>query len=140
MARTLPELGAAVVAFLNGLTHHLMAERSDPERYEYARIGYELAPKFDPNNWLAAQQLGRLSLSLGGLRGRAGEFRARPALPAGRSRAPVRARAGFLLSGDMETAFAAINRALELQPTAPEIVAGTRPTANWHDPGSGRLV
>jgi hypothetical protein len=69
MARTLPELGAAVVAFLNGLTHHLMAERSDPERYEYARIGYELAPKFDPNNWLAAQQLGRPSLSLGDYEG-----------------------------------------------------------------------
>lgn len=49
------------------------------------------------------------------------------------------AQASYYL-GDMETAFAAINRARELQPTAPEIVAGTRPTANWHDPGSGRMV
>jgi hypothetical protein len=37
----------------------------------------------------------------------------------------------------METEFAAINRALELQPTAPEIVAGTRPTANFMIPAQG---
>lgn len=49
--------------FLNGLAYHLMAENGNAGQYEPARIGYNLALKFNPNNWLAAQQLGRIHLA-----------------------------------------------------------------------------
>lgn len=48
--------------FLNGLSYHLMAESGDVTKLEFARIGYQLALKFDKNNWLAAKQLARLYL------------------------------------------------------------------------------
>ncbi len=47
---------------LNGLAYHLMAEAGDTKQYELAKVGYQLALKFDKNNWLAAMQLGRLYL------------------------------------------------------------------------------
>lgn len=48
--------------FLNGLSYHLVAESGDVTKLEFARIGYQLALKFDKNNWLAAKQLARLYL------------------------------------------------------------------------------
>jgi len=109
--------------FLNGFSQHLMAERSDPARYEYARISYELALKFDPNNWLAAQQLARLSLSLRDYESARENFaHALLYRPDDAALLFGLAQASYYL-GDMETAYAAIGRALALQPASPEIVA-----------------
>lgn len=47
---------------LNGLAYHLMAEAGDIKQYDLAKVGYQLALKFDKNNWLAAMQLARLYL------------------------------------------------------------------------------
>lgn len=49
--------------FLNALAYHLMAENGDAKQFEEAEIGYNLALKFDPDNWLASQQLGRIALA-----------------------------------------------------------------------------
>ncbi len=49
--------------FLNGLAYHLMAENGDASNYEQAMIAYDLALKFDPDNWLASQQVGQICLA-----------------------------------------------------------------------------
>lgn len=49
--------------FLNGLAYHLMAENGAANQYEQAEIGYTLALKFNPDNWLASQQLGQICLT-----------------------------------------------------------------------------
>ena len=113
----------ADLRFLNGLAQHLMAEHANPERYEYARIGYELALKFDPNHWPAAQQLARLSLEQRDYETAQDNFsRALLCHPADPALLYGLAQASYYL-GDLPTAFAAIRRARELQPDSPEIVA-----------------
>ncbi|MFC1522641.1 tetratricopeptide repeat protein [Elusimicrobiota bacterium] len=49
--------------FLNGLAYHLMAENGNANQYEQAKIGYDLALKFNPDYWLASQQLGHIHLA-----------------------------------------------------------------------------
>lgn len=44
--------------FLNALTYHLMAAQGDSSQLEYARVGYQLALKFQPSLHWAAYQLG----------------------------------------------------------------------------------
>lgn len=56
---------SSYLQFLNGLAYHQMALRGDVSQSTNARLGYELALKFDEHNWLAAQQLGHLSLGQG---------------------------------------------------------------------------
>lgn len=50
------------VQFLNGLTYHLRALKSDGSLFDLAKQGYELAVKFDPTNWIARYHLGLLYL------------------------------------------------------------------------------
>ncbi|HAT72523.1 MAG TPA: hypothetical protein DCS63_06885 [Elusimicrobia bacterium] len=49
--------------FLNGLAYHLMAENGDANNYEQAQIAYDLALKFDADNWLASEQSGQICLA-----------------------------------------------------------------------------
>ena len=110
--------------FLNGFAYHLMAESANPDRYESARIGYELALKFDPNNWLAAQQLARLCLATRDYR-RAQEYFAYALLYRPNDPALLfgLAQSSYYLS-DIETAFGASRKAAELMPGSPQIVGG----------------
>ena len=110
--------------FLNGLAFHLLAEHSTSDQYEYAQIGYELALKFEPNNWLAAQQLARLSLSRREYRN-AQEYFAYALLfrPNDASLLYGLAQSSYYMS-DMETALGAVRKADELVPGAPEITSG----------------
>jgi len=49
--------------FLNALAYHLRAENGDGSQYELAKVGYDLALRYDPNNYWAAYQLGQISYS-----------------------------------------------------------------------------
>lgn len=111
------------IQFINGLTYHLMAEAGDSSQYEYAKIGYELALKFDSNNWLAAQQLARLYLKTKNYL-QAQDYFARALLykPDNVEMFYGLAQVSYY-AHDLETALCAINRAKELSPDAPEIVS-----------------
>lgn len=50
----------SAVHYLNALTCHLQANEGDPSSFELAAAGYEQALKHNPNNALAALQLGRV--------------------------------------------------------------------------------
>lgn len=52
--------GNSTLHFLNGLAYHLRAQSGDTRHLSYAKVGYELALKFDVGNYRAAYQLGRL--------------------------------------------------------------------------------
>lgn len=47
--------------FLNALTYHLRAESGDTSQFEYADVGYRVALQYDPGNYWAAYQLGRIA-------------------------------------------------------------------------------
>lgn len=111
------------IQFLNGLAYHLMAEAGDSSQYEYAKIGYELALKFNGNNWPAAQQLARLFLKTKNYL-EAQEYFAQALLyqPDNVDMLYGLAQASYY-AHDLETALGAIKRARELKPDAPEIVS-----------------
>lgn len=111
------------IQFLNGLTYHLMAETGDSSQYEYAKIGYELALKFNGNNWPAAQQLARLFLKTKNYL-EAQEYFAQALLyqPDNVDMLYGLAQASYY-AHDLETALGAIKRAMALNPDAPEIMS-----------------
>jgi general secretion pathway protein D len=47
--------------FLNALTYHLRAESGDTSQFEYADVGYRVTLQYDPGNYWAAYQLGRIA-------------------------------------------------------------------------------
>ncbi|MEG3619831.1 hypothetical protein V5T82_15300 [Magnetovibrio sp. PR-2] len=49
--------------FLNGLTYHLMAAQGDASQLDMAKVGYDLALRYDPSNFWAAYQQGQISFS-----------------------------------------------------------------------------
>ncbi len=49
--------------FLNALTYHLMAAQGDSSQLDMAKIGYDLALRYDPSNFWAAYQLGHISFA-----------------------------------------------------------------------------
>ena len=102
--------------FLNGLAYHLMAENGDANQYEQAQIGYNMALKFNPDNWLASQQLGRISLARKDY-ARAQEYFAHALLyqPEDPDLLCGLAQASYYAE-DLETALPAIIRARELSP------------------------
>ncbi len=55
----------ARLQFLNGLALHLDAERGDTGSFDLARVGYETALKFAPNDFWASYMLGTLSFERG---------------------------------------------------------------------------
>ena len=113
------------VQFLNGLSYHLLAESGDSTQYEFAKIGYGLALKFNKNNWLAARQLARLYLKTKKY-ALAQEYFAY-ALLYQPDNAPLLyglAQASYYAQ-DLETAVGAIKRARELSPEDPDILAAS---------------
>lgn len=113
------------VQFLNGLSYHLLAESGDSTQYEYAKIGYGLALKFDKNNWLAARQLARLYLKTKKY-GLAQENFAYALLyqPDNAQLLYGLAEASYYAQ-DLETAVGTIKRARELSPEDPDILAAS---------------
>lgn len=111
------------IQFLNGLAYHLMAEAGDSSQYEYAKIGYELALKFNGNNWPAAQQLARLFLKTKNYL-MAQDYFAQALLyqPDNVEMLYGLAQASYY-AHDLETALGAIKRAMALKPDAPEIMS-----------------
>ncbi len=108
----------AYYQFFNGLAYHLIAEQGDSTQYEEAKIGYELALKFDPNLWLAALQLGRLFLSRNQFAVSQNYFAQAllqqpndPDLLEGLAQASYHA-------GDLQTALGAVRRAREVSPSS----------------------
>ncbi len=55
----------ARLQFLNGLALHLGAERGETASFDLARVGYETALKFAPNDFWASYMLGTLSFERG---------------------------------------------------------------------------
>jgi Flp pilus assembly protein TadD len=49
--------------FLNALSYHLQAEAGDASQYDLAKVGYDLALRYDPSNYWAAYQMGQISYS-----------------------------------------------------------------------------
>lgn len=49
-----------VAHYLNALSYHLQANEGDSSQYDMASAGYEQALKYNPNNAMAALQLGRV--------------------------------------------------------------------------------
>ena len=49
--------------FLNALTYHLQAAEGDSSMLDMAKVGYDLALRYDASNFWAAYQLGRISIS-----------------------------------------------------------------------------
>lgn len=49
--------------FLNALTYHLMAAQGDASQLDMAKVGYDLALRYDPSNFWAAYQLGQISFT-----------------------------------------------------------------------------
>lgn len=49
--------------FLNALTYHLMAAQGDASQLDMAKVGYDLALRYDPSNFWAAYQQGQISFS-----------------------------------------------------------------------------
>jgi len=47
--------------FLNALTYHLQAAKGDTSKLDMAKVGYDLALRYDPSNFWAAYQLGQIS-------------------------------------------------------------------------------
>jgi len=112
------------IQFLNGLTYHLRAESGEAGQYEFARLGYELALKFDKSNQLAAQQLARYYLKKKEYR-QAQEYFAQALLnqPDNAELLYGLAKASYY-RGDLEAARGALRRAKELLPRNPGIISG----------------
>lgn len=110
--------------FLNGLSYHMRAEAGEATQYESAKLGYELALKFDKSNHLAAQQLARYYLKKQNYR-QAQEYFAHSLLyqPDNPELLYGLAKSSYY-QGDLETAYSAIWRAKELGPKNPGIVSG----------------
>lgn len=111
------------VQFLNGLSYHLLAEEGDSSQYEFAKIGYQLAIKFNKNNWLASKQLARLFLKTKNY-SLAQENFAHALLyqPVNAQLLYGLAQASYYAQ-DLQTALSAIKRARELSPDNPDILA-----------------
>ena len=110
---------------LNGLAYHLMAEAGDTKQYDLAKVGYQLALKFDKNNWLAAMQLGRLYLKTKNYPLAQENFAyALLYQPDNASLLYGLAQASYFAQ-DLETASGAIKRAQPLSPDDPNILAAS---------------
>lgn len=131
--KALEQFGAALrydpqnsyVQFLNGLSYHLKAESGDTTQYEFAKIAYQLALKFNKNNWLASKQLARLNMKIKDYPMAQENFAHallfqpnNPLLLYGLAQASYYAF-------DLSTAAGAIKRALELAPDHPDIIAAS---------------
>ncbi len=110
--------------FLNGLSYHMRAEAGEEGQYESAKLGYELALKFDKSNHLAAQQLARYYLKKQNYK-LAQEYFAHSLLyqPDNSELLYGLAKSSYY-QGDLETAFGAICRAKELGPNNSGIIGG----------------
>ena len=108
--------------FLNGLTYHLMAVTTDSGQYPFAETGYELALQFDPNNYLAAQQLALIDMK--NRRYGLAQERFAHALLYKPDHVPLLygLAAASYYAQDLRTAAASIIRAEELKPSDPGIL------------------
>jgi Flp pilus assembly protein TadD len=110
--------------FLNGLTYHLRAESGEVGQYEFARLGYELALRFDKSNYLAAQQLARYHLKHKNYKLAQGYFaHALLYRPDDGELLYGLAKSSYY-SGDMETAIGAVRKASEIRANDPVIISG----------------
>ncbi|MFK8011886.1 MAG: hypothetical protein AB8B80_07590, partial [Marinicellaceae bacterium] len=109
--------------FFNGFAYHLIAETIDPSKLESAKLGYELALKFDPNNWLASAQIGRIFMKQRAYKQAQDSFA--HALMFNSENVDlmyVMAKASYL-SEDLATARDVIRKAKELDENSKEVVA-----------------
>lgn len=113
------------VQFLNGLSYHLLAETGDTTQYEFAKIGYQLALKFDKNNWMSARQLARLYLKTKKYLLAQENFAYALLYQPDNAQLLYGLAQASYYGQDIETAVVAINRARELSPADPEILAAS---------------
>lgn len=114
--------GDADAHFLNGLAYHMRGLSGDGEKFEYAEVGYKLATKIDAGHRLALLQLGRLYMQLRRFRDAQDQF-ARGLLvdPDNPEMLTGLAMASYLAQ-DLQTAYAALERAEETIPADPLVV------------------
>ena len=113
------------VQFLNGLSYHLLAEAGDSTQYEFAKIGYGLALKFNKNNWLAARQLARLYLKIKNYPLAQENFAYALLYEPDNAKLLYGLAQASYYAHDLETAVGAIKRARELSPRDPDILAAS---------------
>lgn len=113
------------VQFLNGLSYHLLAEAGDSTQYEFAKIGYGLALKFNKNNWLAARQLARLYLKIKNYPLAQENFAYALLYEPDNARMLYGLAQASYYAHDLETAVGAIKRARELSAADPDILAAS---------------
>lgn len=111
------------VQFLNGLSYHLMAEAGDSSQYEFAKIGYQLAIKFNKNNWLASKQLARLFLKTKNYPLAQENFAYALLYQPDNAQLLYGLAQASYYAQDLQTAIGAIKRAQELTPKDPDILA-----------------
>ena len=108
--------------FFNGFAYHLIAETSDPSKLESAKLGYELALKFDPNNWLASAQLGRIYMRKRAYKQAQDSFaHALLFSPENVDLLYVMAKASYL-SEDLATARNVIRKAKDIDPDSKDVI------------------
>lgn len=113
------------VQFLNGLSYHLLAEAGDSTQYEFAKIGYELALKFNKNNWMAARQLARLYLKIKNYPLAQENFAYALLYEPDNAKLLYGLAQASYYAHDLETAVGAIKRARELSAADPDILAAS---------------
>jgi tetratricopeptide (TPR) repeat protein len=108
--------------FLNALSYHLQAEAGDASQYEFAKVGYDLALRYDPSNYWAAYQLGQVSYSEQAYREAQDAFAyALLYKPENPSFLQALAVASYYAQ-DLETASNAINLAMDFAPDDPSVM------------------
>lgn len=102
------------VNFLNAFTYHQLGTLGDPQQYDAAAVGYDLALQFDPQAWWAAYYYGAMELERRNY-GKAQELLAQAVSVKPDASEPLLglAIASYYL-GDLDVAAAAINRAREV--------------------------
>ena len=108
--------------FLNGFAYHLNGIEGDSQMFEYAEVGYKQAIKLDPGHKLAIMQLGRLYIQLQRYKDAQDEF-ARGLLIDGQNpQFLIGLGLSSYLAQDLNTAYAAMERAEEVIPSDPQII------------------
>lgn len=114
--------GSADAQFLNGLAYHMRALSGDSDLFEYAEVGYKMAAKINSGHKLALQQLGRLYMQLRRFRDAQDQFaRGLLADPDNPEMLTGLAMASYLAQ-DLQTAYAALERAEETIPADPMVI------------------
>lgn len=108
--------------FLNGFAYHLNGIEGDSQMFEYAEVGYKQAIKLDPGHKLAIMQLGRLYIQTHRYKDAQDEFSRGLLIDGQNPQFLIGLGLSSYLAQDLNTAYAAMERAEEVIPSDPQII------------------